>query len=130
MVVSSSSDDDGLVAPPSLRDVMPRPAMPAGAETREMRWMRQVMATAPGGVQASSIAMTHVVPTSISWAAAEAPKIIVAPPMVSAQAATVVPETTRMTLAVAVETPSGSGGGPTGSWRGSQFQAAQRESQL
>ena len=116
MVVSSSSDDDELAAPPSLRDGTPPPAVLARAETREMRRMWQAIATTPGDVRASS--------------AAEAPEIIVTPPVVIAQVATVVPETAWMTPAAVVEEPSGLGGGPMGSRRGHRFRATQWESQL
>ena len=76
---------------------------------------------APGGVRVSLVVMTHVASTSIARPAAEAPEIIVTPPVVTAQVATVVLETARTTPTAAVETPSGSGGGPMGSRRGRRF---------
>ena len=121
MVVSSMSDDDGLAASPSLSDATPPPAVPARAETREMRQTQQATATAPGGVRASSAVMTHVGLALTARAAAEVPEIIVTPCMVTAQAATAVPEITRMTLLATVEAPSGLGGGPMGSRQGHRF---------
>ena len=128
MVVSSSSDDDGLVAPPSPRDGMPPPVVPVRAETREMRRMWQATATMPGGVRVLLAAMTHVTPASIAWTAPEAPEITVTPPMVTGQEATVVPVAARMTPVATVEAPSGSSGGPTGSRQGCRFRVVQWES--
>ena len=78
------SDDDGLAAPPSLRDAMPPLVVPARVETHEMRRTWQATATEPDGVRASSAVMTHVAPASIARSATAAPDIIVTPHMVIA----------------------------------------------
>jgi len=62
MVVLSSSNDDGPVAPPSLRVGTPRPAVPAGADMREMPRVRETIAATPDSVRATSAAATHVAP--------------------------------------------------------------------
>ena len=79
MVVSSSSDDDGLVAPPSLRVGTPLPATPARAEMREMPRMRETMVATPESVRATLAATTHVAPEATARVAAGVPKSIVTP---------------------------------------------------
>ena len=106
MVVSSSSDDDGPVAPPSLRVRTPPPAALARAEMHEMPWMRETMMATPDSVWATSATTTHVAPEATARVAAGVPKTIVTPPMEAARVTTAVPETTRVVLVAAVETPS------------------------
>ena len=86
MVVSSSSDDDGPVAPPSSRVGTPLLAALAGATT-------------------------HVVPGATARVAAGVPETIVTPLVEVARVTTAVPETTRVVLVEAVETPGDSAAG-------------------
>ena len=94
MVVSSSLDDDVLVALASPRARTPSLATPAGAEMRKMPRMRETTAATPNSVRATSAATTHVAPEATARVATGVPKTTVMTPVEAAWVTTTVPETT------------------------------------
>lgn len=96
MVVSSSSDDDGPVAPPSPRVGTPPPATLARATT-------------------------HVALGATTRVVIGVPETIVTPMVEVARVTTAVPETTRAVPVAVVETPGDSADGQTSFRRGRYF---------
>ena len=103
MVVSSSLDDDGPVAPPSPRVGMPPPAAPARAGMRKMPRMRETMPATPDSVRVTLAATTRVAPEATTQVAAGVLETIVTPPVEAARMTTAVPETIRAVSVVAVD---------------------------
>ena len=89
-----------------MRVGTPRPAVPAGADMREMPRVRETIAATPDSVRATLVATTCVAPEATARVATGVLKTIVMPPMEAARVTTAVPETTRVVLVAAVETPS------------------------
>ena len=123
MMVSRSSDDDGLAVPPSLRATTPPQSMPARAEMHKRRWTREAAATMPNNTRAAPTAAAQVAPSMTTRTATAVPETTRTTPVAVAQATTVVLETTRATLVATMETPGGLATGQTGSRWGRMFRA-------